>query len=369
MIEKFILVSSFKTTLIAFFSIFFLSILIDLILGEFPLKIHPVALIGKLINFLTDKLLKFKNIFSGLVLTILTLSIILIICFIIINILKYISLYFLIVFFAFILSSLFSIKLLLKSALNVEKELEKNDIMEARKKVSYLVSRNTNFLDEKLLISATIESLSENVTDSVIAPLFYYLLFGFIIIGIAFFSNYFQSTFILNDMNLFLINSTAFTTNLNVIYLLFALLIIPLIYRVVNTLDAMVAYKNDKYINIGFIPAHLDDILNFIPARIGGFIVVIASYILNYNWINSFFILRRDARNCESPNSGFTMAAFAGALSIKLVKKDHYIIGDEFKLLEANDITRAVKLSIVTIFLFILIPIIAILLLLIFVFF
>ena len=133
---------------------------------------------------------------------------------------------------------------------------------------------------------------------------------------------------------------------------LFILILIPFNYRIFNTLDAMVGYKTDELIDIGFVPAKIDDILNYIPSRIAGLFVVLSAFCLNFDYKNSYKILKRDARNCPSPNSGFTMASAAGALNIQLIKLDTYILGDNNKNIETSDIGRAVKLSKLAIFLF-----------------
>jgi adenosylcobinamide-phosphate synthase len=211
--------------------------------------------------------------------------------------------------------------MLLKTALDVKSDLDEN-IDKARKSVSYLVSRDTDELTESFIVSAVIESLTENITDSYIAPIFYYAIFGAII----------------------LINPIGNQ--------LFYLLLIPVLYRMFNTLDAMLGYKTEELINIGFFPAKIDDILNYIPARIAGIFVVASAYLLNLDGKNSFRIMRRDARNCPSPNSGFTMATTAGALNIQLIKKDTYILGDSNKIIDKEDITHAVNLSKLTIILF-----------------
>ena len=125
-----------------------------------------------------------------------------------------------------------------------------------------------------------------------------------------------------------------------------------MIYRIFNTLDAMLGYKTDELINIGFVPAKIDDILNYIPARISGIYVVMSAYMLKLDGKNAYRIMRRDARNCPSPNSGYTMATTAGALNIQLIKKETYILGDDNKDITADDISKAVKLSKLTIILF-----------------
>ncbi|WP_400220262.1 cobalamin biosynthesis protein, partial [Methanobrevibacter smithii] len=225
------------------------------------------------------------------------------------------------ILFTLILSSTFSIRMLLDTASDVETDL-KEDIDKARQAVSYLVSRNTDELTKEHIVSATIESLTENITDSYISPVFYFMIIS--IIGI-------------------------FTDSYAV---LFILILIPFNYRIFNTLDAMVGYKTDELIDIGFVPAKIDDILNYIPSRIAGLFVVLSAFCLNFDYKNSYKILKRDARNCPSPNSGFTMASAAGALNIQLIKLDTYILGDNNKNIETSDIGRAVKLSKLAIFLF-----------------
>ncbi len=295
--------------------ILLLSIAIDVIIGELPSKVHPVVIIGKLIDFFKNKLIKYRNKTSGLILTVLITCISTVLLFIVFTIIKVNTILFVIVY-SILLSSTFSIKLLINSAKDIENKL-KEDINSARKAVSYLVSRDTNELTEGFIVSATIESLTENITDSYVAPIFYFVIF---------------SIFLKNH--------------------LFILLMFPVFYRIINTLDAMVGYKNKELKYIGFFPAKLDDILNFIPSRISGIIIVIASFILNYENKNSWKILRRDAKNCPSPNSGYTMAPTAGALNIQLIKKDVYTLGDDNKRITKEDITKAINLSIVTIILF-----------------
>ena len=114
----------------------------------------------------------------------------------------------------------------------------------------------------------------------------------------------------------------------------------------------MLGYKTDELINIGYFPAKLDDILNYVPSRISGVFVIISAYILRYNGKNAYRIMKRDARKCPSPNSGYTMATAAGALDIQLIKKDTYILGDNTHEISVLDITKAIKLTSMTIGLF-----------------
>ena len=211
--------------------------------------------------------------------------------------------------------------MLLQTAVDVKDALDIS-IDRARQLVSYLVSRDTEELTESFIVSASIESLTENITDSYVAPVFYYFIFGLIIL-------YYP----INDY-------------------LYYLLLIPMLYRISNTQDAMLGYESDELKDIGFFPAKIDDILNYIPARLSGLFVVLAAYLLRLDGRNAYKIMRRDARKCPSPNSGYTMATTAGALNIQLIKKDTYILGDDNKVISKDDITKAVNLSRMTIILF-----------------
>ena len=274
------------------------AIVFDILIGELPSKIHPVVIIGKIIDFFTGLFIKIRNKFSGLLLFLSTTIFSTVILFVLFSVIN-LNFYLMFIVYGLLLSSTFSIKILLSSANDISNDL-KEGIEKARKSVSYLVSRNTNELSEKLIVSATIESLTENITDSYISPIFYFTIIS--AIGLLF-----------ND-------------NLNTFILLFIILWIPFLFRISNTLDAMVGYENNKLKYIGYFPAKIDK--------------------------NSYKIMLRDARKCPSPNSGFTMASTAGALNIQLVKKDIYILGDNTVEIDVSHISKAIKLSKFTILLF-----------------
>lgn len=303
-----------------------ISFAVDMVFGELPAKIHPVVIMGSIINFFKNIFIKIKNKVSGLLVVVFVFAVISIILYLIYLISSF-NVILLFVIFTILLSSTHSVKMLLQTAVDVKNDLNES-IDKARKSVSYLVSRNTDELTESFIVSAVIESLTENITDSYIAPVFYFFIFAMIIL--------------INPIN-------------NCLYYL---LLIPMIYRASNTMDAMLGYKTDELRDIGFVPAKLDDILNYIPARISGLFVVISAYLLNLDGKNSFKVMMRDARKCPSPNSGYTMAPTAGALNIQLIKKDTYILGDDNKVIIADDISKAVKLSKLTIILFTIIMII-----------
>lgn len=300
------------------------AIVFDIIIGELPSKIHPVVIIGKIINFFTDLFIKIRNKISGLLLFLSTTIVSTVILFVLFSVIN-LNFYLMFIVYGLLLSSTFSIKILLSSANDISNDL-KEGIEKARKSVSYLVSRNTNDLSEKLIVSATIESLTENITDSYISPIFYFTIISAI--------------------------ALLFADNVNTFLLVFIILWIPFLFRISNTLDAMVGYENDKLKYIGYFSAKVDDILNYIPARIAGFLIVVSAFILKLDWKNSYKIMLRDARKCPSPNSGFTMASTAGALNIQLVKKDTYILGDNTVEIDVLHISKAVKLSKFTISLF-----------------
>ncbi|MDI6724500.1 MAG: cobalamin biosynthesis protein [Methanobacterium sp.] len=287
--------------------IIFIAVILDLILGEPPAKIHPVVWMGKLIDYFRNYLIKYRNKLSGILLTLIIALIFTLATYVLLNWLTFNYIIYILVS-AVVLSITFAIKALYNAAEGIENDLNV-DIVRARKSMSYLVSRNTDELSQSEIVSAAIETLTENITDSVIAPLFYAFIFS-----------------------------------------------VPgaVVYRAINTLDAMVGYKTPENIEIGWFPAKTDDVLNYIPARITGILVVIAAALLRMDWRNAYRIMMRDARNPESPNSGYPMAAAAGALGIKLKKIGYYEIGDEIDVLSPDKVAKAVSLSKMTITLFLL---------------
>lgn len=285
--------------------IILLAIILDLIWGEPPVAVHPVVLMGKVIAILKPRLLRLDNKWSGIVLTIILISLFVIptyfiLLFVQFNVLVYILIGGLILFTTFAIKGLINSVHQVKVQLNI-------DIDQARKSVSYLVSRDTTKLSEEELVSASVESLTENITDSVISPLFYTLFFG-VLGGMA--------------------------------------------YRVINTLDAMVGYKDEENIKIGWFPARLDDLVNYIPARITGVVMVISAAFIGLDWKRSYHTMIQDAGKTPSPNSGYPMAAAAGALGVRLEKKGVYILGEKKNPLNTGIMDEALLLSEITIIFF-----------------
>ncbi len=285
-----------------FLIIFSGAIVLDLTLGELPVTIHPVVWMGKLISYLKTFLIKIPSKFSGVILSILLIIIFIVPLIAILNILSF-NLLTYILFSMVLLSTTFSIKFLISSIVEIKEDLN-HDLEKARHSISFLVSRDTKSLSKEEIVSAAIETLSENITDSVVSPLFYTVISGL---------------------------PGAF------------------IYRIINTMDAMVGYKDEENYLIGYFPAKLDDILNYIPARFCGIILVFSSLILGFNWKNSWEVMVKDARNTPSPNSGYTMAAVAGALEISLIKQGVYKLGSPQRDLNPETINDAIKLTKLTI--------------------
>lgn len=234
------------------------------------------------------------------------MSIIFAIVFAIINLSREFNIYFGIILEGILIYFCISSKALVVEGYKVVKFLLINDLDGARKQLSFIVGRDTASLSKEGIIRAVVETIAENMADGVIAPLFYAMIFG--------------------------------------APLAFA-------YKAVNTLDSMFGYKNDEYIEFGYFPAKLDDIFNFIPARITGMLIILASAFLGYDYKNSFKIYRRDRHNHTSPNSAHPEAAIAGALGVQLGGANYYFgklvskptIGDKIKEIDINDVKKTAK--------------------------
>ncbi|OPY24290.1 MAG: cobalamin biosynthesis protein [Methanobacterium sp. PtaU1.Bin097] len=289
-------------------SVILLAIILDLLWGEPPSSIHPVVLMGRLIDFLKPHLLRYRNKSSGIILTVILLAVFTIPLYFILQLLQFSVIIYVLVAI-FILFTTFAIKGLTDSVKKVKQQLNE-DINLARQSVSHLVSRDTTDLSKEGLASAAVESLTENITDSVISPLFYTFFLG-----------------------------------------------VPgaMAYRVINTLDAMVGYKDEINKDIGWFPAKLDDIANYIPARLTGILMVASAAFMGLDWRNSYRTMIGEARKTPSPNSGYPMAAAAGALGVRLEKKGVYTIGEGKNPLNPEIIEQAILLSQITIIFFLVI--------------
>ena len=296
-----------------FFIKIWIAYVLDLIFGDPQNVVHPVQVIGKIISAGEKVLLRKKYKFlAGAVLNIFTVSITYTSMYLISKSVK-ISVFFMIIEI-YLMYTIFSINSLAREGNRVYRIMKEGDIEKARKDLSYLVSRDTEMMDEKMIIRSTMETISENTVDGIVAPMFYMFLGG---------------------------------------------MPLAMAYKAINTLDSMVGYKNEKYMEFGKFSAKVDDVANFIPARITGILIVLASMILGYDYKNSLKIFIRDRKNHSSPNSAHSEASVAGALGVQFGGKVSYFgkeidkptIGDKTKEFELEDIRKNIRIMYVTSFL------------------
>ena len=295
--------------------IMILGYIMDLVFGDpywFP---HPVRFIGKLISktekFIrkhakSEKSLKYWGILMWLV-PVVTTALVTALIVKIASFNKYVEIF----VSAFIIYTTLSTKCLKDEATKIYNVLETGDIKKSRVQLSYIVGRDTTNLSQSEIIRATVETVAENTVDGTISPMFYGFLFG--PVG-------------------------------------------AMTYKAINTLDSMVGYKNDKYLNLGCVSAKLDDVANFIPARLTAIFMPLGAFLCGMNGANSFKIAIRDRKNHKSPNCAFAEGAAAGAIGIQLGGTNIYFgkevykptIGDKKRELENYDIVRMNKLMYAT---------------------
>lgn len=286
---------------------------LDTMLGDPQTRWHPVAVLGRLIAFLEKLLYPLRGsdaqkFAMGSLLTLLVLCISYAFADGLLlaarqlpvawgaDVVSVILLYFCI-----------SPRMLAKAGQDIYALLVKGDIAAAREHVGYIVGRDTAELDEADAARAAIETVAENTVDGVIAPLFFFALGG---------------------------------------------APLAVLYRAANTMDSMLGYKNDRYLYFGRMAARVDDVLNFVPARMTGILFVMAAFLLGYDGRNALNILVRDAAGHPSPNGGHAEAPVAGALHIRLGGINYYFgerhfrayMGDAHMEITAKHILGAIRL-------------------------
>lgn len=286
-----------------------LGFILDLFIGDPNNPVHPVRIIGKICNSLENifrKLLKSNLKTAGFIVWIITVAITFFTTYMLVCIFNKVNIYLGVIIEGILIYFCISSKGLIVEGFKVINYLIKDDVEKARHQLSYIVGRDTKSLDKEGIIRAVIETIAENMSDGVIAPLFYAGIFG---------------------------------------------APLAMAYKAVNTMDSMFGYKNDKYMDFGYFPAKLDDVFNYIPARLTGILIVISAFVLKYNYRNSYKIYKRDRYNHTSPNSAHPEAAMAGALDIQLGGANYYFgklvvkptIGDKIKVIEIEDVNRTKK--------------------------
>ena len=305
----------------------FFALVLDFAVGDPRNKFHPTAWLGSLIAKLTpytknssENLEKLGGVFIILISSGIVASLM-----IFLNIgiklitVDYIYIIISVIVGGVLLKTTIAMKGMESHALAVVNALEQNNISSARDNLSMIVKRNTKNLDKNHVFSGVLESISENTVDGITGPLFYFAIFGL---------------------------PGAF------------------VYRVINTADSMIGYKTDIFKNVGWFGANCDKILNYIPSRLTGLIMILSAMILGNNWRKSYEIMIRDGRKTKSPNAGYPMAAIAGALGAKFEKIDHYSLGDGNISFTKDHVKSAISIMKVTSILFCGIVVIPILLLL-----
>ena len=303
------------------------AIFIDLMFGDPKNKYHPTAWMGRFVAILTP-ITKNKNSTiekAGGILIITITSIIVVSLLLILNIgismifFDYVSIIVSVIVGGLLLKTTIAIRGMEKHADKVLESLDQDNLEKARTNLSMIVKRNTKNLDKNHVISGVLESISENTVDGITGPMFYFSIFGL---------------------------PGAF------------------VYRVINTADSMIGYKTDLFKNVGWFTANCDTILNYIPSRLTGLIMIISAAILQNNWKESYKIMIRDGKKTESPNAGYPMAALAGALETKFEKINHYKLGDGEIILTKEHVSSAItmmKLTSILFFGFVTLPIVTIL--------
>lgn len=302
---------------------FFLGFILDLLLGDPHFIYHPVRIIGNLIAFVEKRLNRTdysdnrrRN--NGRILVFVVIASTGIVTAGILIIAYLINIYAGIVVEAIMTYQILAIKSLKDESMKVYYALKTEDLQASRQAVSMIVGRDTMELTQEGVAKAAVETVAENTSDGIIAPMIYTAIGG---------------------------------------------PVLGYVYKSINTMDSMVGYKNDRYMNFGRAAAKLDDIVNYIPARVSAVIMIEAAGILSvfskkYDAKRAARIFKRDRYNHASPNSAQTEAVCAGALGLRLAGDASYFgkvvkkpyIGDEIRKIEKEDIVRANKLLYVSAF-------------------
>ncbi len=302
---------------------FFLGFILDLLLGDPHFIYHPVRIIGNLIAFVEKRLNRTdysdnrrRN--NGRILVFVVIASTGIVTAGILIIAYLINIYAGIVVEAIMTYQILAIKSLKDESMKVYYALKTEDLQASRQAVSMIVGRDTMELTQEGVAKAAVETVAENTSDGIIAPMIYTAIGG---------------------------------------------PILGYVYKSINTMDSMVGYKNDRYMNFGRAAAKLDDTVNYIPARVSAVIMIAAAGILSvfskkYDAKTAARIFKRDRYNHASPNSAQTEAVCAGALGLRLAGDASYFgkvvkkpyIGDEIRKIEKEDIVRANKLLYVSAF-------------------
>lgn len=280
--------------------VFLLAVAFDLLLGEPPARFHPVVWIGRLISFLRASTRPTRA--GGLGLALLVISATVLAGHLIVTAAGVVP-FLATLLSAYLLKSTFAIRCLLETSRDIGRMIEE-DMEKAKQMLPALVGRDTSGLSRSQASSAVIESLTENYVDSILSPIFYYLLFSPLGLGLE----------------------------------------AALAFKAVSTMDSMLGYKTRGLKELGNAPARMDDLANWVPARLSILIMALAKPLRAGDAIGAAF---RYHGRTPSPNSGWPMSAAAGALGIRLEKPGYYIILDEGQEPVPADIGRCLSYMVI----------------------
>ena len=288
------------------------AVILDLLIGDPRFYPHPVVLVGRIISYgenilrKSEDSLKLQKI-KGIILVILTLSITFAAAYLLLSLMSYINYYLGLTFKILLLYTTIAVRGLHQAAWQIFRQLKNGKLKSARQSLDMIVGRETSKLDTPEIIRAVVETVAENTSDGIIAPIFYFLIGG---------------------------------------------PILALLYKAVNTMDSMLGYKNEKYQYFGWAAAKLDDIVNYLPARLTALFIILVAFLLNKDYKKAWQIVKRDAQKHDSPNAGYPEAAVAGALQIRLGGVNKYFgyeskkayLGDKLNDFKVGHIKEAVIL-------------------------
>jgi adenosylcobinamide-phosphate synthase len=284
------LLSSSATLLVGAF-------LVDLVVGDPRWPPHPVVLMGKVISY-GERLLRSGNnrrdFLAGMILSLLLIALSAAIVWVLVSLFHLLPPWLSFIAAAALASTTLATRGLLDAVKHIEAPLRAGNLVVAREKLSHIVGRETSSLNQDKVLRASLESLSESTCDGIVAPLFYLFLGG-----------------------------------------------VPLAmaYKAVSTLDSMIGHRTERYFYFGKFAARLDDILNFVPARLTAFFMVISTLLARLNAALAFRVMRRDHAKHLSPNAGYPESALSGAFGIRLGGPSIYFGKEIYKPYMGDDLT------------------------------
>jgi adenosylcobinamide-phosphate synthase len=288
-----------------------LAFTVDLLFGEPPSIFHPTVWMGRISELIEKKLWLGEPMLErlqGVIFAVAVVTLFAVPTFYGLSLLnQYLGIVPFLIASVFLLKTTIAVKAMERFTRPIADSAEEGNFGKARELLRNVVRRDPDQLSDQQVLSATVETIAEGTVDGVTGPVFLYSILG-----------------------------------------------VPgaVAYRVINTLDSTVGYKDRTHLYIGWFSATLDILVNYVPSRITGVLTIISSAILSYNWSNCLRILERDHARTASPNAGWSISAMAGSLGVMLEKPGFYVVGESSRMLEPADITSALKIMKLNVLLF-----------------